>query len=636
MAADLRQELAELEELERLEARAKKTSALPEWLSDALKYGPGFLKESGKSLLRGALDLGAKAPEVAGSVLFGGTNPAAARDLENLTKRSEKAVSQTLPKRENLTESEKLWDNTAEAAGAAVLGSPGTPPVRTAMAGGTGFLGGHFGGNLAEKTGFPRIAGELPGGLLTGGAAGWFLGPKLHAVDDDLSRASRGLTNEQVAAALEKQKQFDAAGAKTATITDTLPIGSPLRALADKVRNSELGNPLQVKTVGRADEVERFGKEYLERLGPEVEPATIASQLSGAADDALLTTKKLRSDAIANRMAAAKTPQEAEIFKLYQELFTRASNPKLPESVAKPYAEVAKQLFNQDGSFITSPQQLSFQLRELKKRDANPSQMQGGAQQIGPGYLREAINFADSRLRQIIPEYGQALDDFAAFSKPTTLGQPNWMTLGDIEKSPIGRMSSNNPNLNETTPVSKLGMLTAPEYSPNTVQQIAGVLSNPVMTGGRTVDPSMVLRAQGQMQLKNDKTSVGKIVGGPLEENIAAVLSSQGRQADDILAPARTAKDLSQQFMGTPGMSEIARMQPIQAMIRLLRTADMTVTRAQQLKYAEEMGRILSQPGGKEIFSKLQELAQFDPTVRKNLSTLVPLLGVANGEGASK
>ena len=114
-----------------------------------------------------------------------------------------------------------------------------------------------------------------------------------------------------------------------------------------------------------------------------------------------------------------------------------------------------------------------------------------------------------------------------------------------------------------------------------------------------------------------------------MEQNIAAVLQAMGKNADDALAPARAAKELQGSFRGAPNIAEVARMHPLQAAIRLLRTADMTLTRAQQLKYAEEMGRILSQPAGEKVFAELQRLAQHDPAIRKQLSTLVPLMGMS-------
>jgi len=625
------EKLRRLAELKGISIEAPKPQEMPSWLSDLMSYGPSFAKETGRSAVKGAGQALLGIPGLLGAGLEATGLPTELGPL--LSKGAAKgnaALDRALPDRENLTDAEKRWDLTSKGVGGGAISAPlfglGAAQVPAAgAAGAMGALGGEAGGNFAKKNDLPRLAGEIPGSLLAGGATGFMLGPKLSAVQDDLSRASRGLTKEQIAQALEKQKLFDKAGTQSNVLADTLPEGSPLRSLTDDVRNSEMGNPLSLRTQNRKADLTQLGEKFLNNLGPKVEPAKIATQLSDSANDFLTTSQSLRSDAIRNRMGAVPPPQQVEIFKLYRELASKARDPKVPGAIADPYREVAKQLLNQDGSPITNPQQLSLQIKQLKMRDANPLQQGGGASQIAPGNLKEAINFAEKRLGEIMPEYKSAMDEFRDF---TRRGPQSTQTLGDLQNSPIRRMADANPSIEAPTPASKLNLLTSPENSAQTSQGIARLLSSPQMTGGRTVDPAAVLRGQGQMRLANDPTSIGNIVGGPIEENIAAVLSSMGRNVDDALAPARAARELQGSFRGAPNISEVQRMHPMQAAIRLLRTADMALTRAQQLKYAEEMGTILSQPGGEKVFAELQRLAQHDPSIRQKLSILSPMMGL--------
>ena len=174
--------------------------------------------------------------------------------------------------------------------------------------------------------------------------------------------------------------------------------------------------------------------------------------------------------------------------------------------------------------------------------------------------------------------------------------------------------------------------MTSPEYGEDTVQGIARVLSDKGMTGGATVAPTDIVRASGQLQLAKTPTDPGAVLGNGAEARIAKLLSLGGKDADDVLAPARTGRELKP--LTTPGMNEIPRMAPIQAAIRLLRTMDMTVTRAQQKAYAEELGGILAQPAGKESLAELQKLAMFDPEIRKKLTLLMP--AITSGVTANK
>ena len=630
MAADLRKELQELEELERLEQKAGKTKpqgGMPGWLSDLVSYGPGFLKQTGKDALNAAGEFVAQMPSALGDVLGGGLFPEVDKGLKDVSAEAKRLVNKAVPPPEDLTQAEQLWSKVTRGATVGPLGAPGLATVPAAMAaGGMAALGGDVGGNFAEKSGLPRPLGEIPGALIAGGATGFMLGPKLSAVEDDLSRASRGLTKEQIAEALAKQKLLAKGGAQSAVLADTLPPGSPLRSLTEKVRGSEMGNPLAIKTQGREADLIQLGQRTLDNIGPQVEPAKIATQLSDSANDFLLGQKGLRSTAIENRLGATPPPPQLEIFKLYRELVSKARNPKSPSSVNDPYAQVAKELLNADGTPITNPQQLSFQIKQLKARDLNPMQQNTGGSQIAPGFLKDAIRYAEDRLGEIMPGYRAAMGEFRDF---TRRGPQSTQTLGDLQNSPLRRMADANPSLEAPTPAGKLGILTSPENAPSTSAGIARILSNPTMTQGRTVDPGAVLRGNLQMRLADDPTTVGKIVGGPMEQNIAAVLQAMGKNADDVLAPARAAKELEGSFRGAPNIAEVARMHPLQAAIRLLRTADMTLTRAQQLKYAEEMGKILSQPAGKEVFAELQRLAAHDPAIRQQLSTLVPLMGLS-------
>lgn len=598
-------------------------------VKEVAETGPGFIGQSLKAAGQGLMKVPAAAAQLISlpASLFAddpkklpGNKTAAA-----FTKLAEEALPLDF---KNMTEAEKSWfqglSDTGTAVGFAGPAALAKAPLATLGSAAMGTLGSNLGREAGKKFDFPgaETIGALLGGLGLGGGTAFTLGPKLNAAKDDLHQATKGLTKEDFAEALTRAENFRKGGAKTDTLPDAFGPNSSIMALGQKVRNSELGNPLQARTAGREQDLTQLGEEYLSRIGPKVEPANVANDLADAANSTLRTSEKLRSTGIANRFMTEPPAKPVEVFKLYREMAARAKDPKTPEDIAGPYAEVAKKLLNQDGSPITDPQTLSFQIKLLKALDKNPRKAASGAD-IGAGYLKDAIAYAEQQLGDILPGYRGAMDDFRDFTQKHLRG---------MNEGLLGRVADTNPNLPRPTPAGRLGPMTSPEYGEDTVQGIARMLSDKGMTGGPIVAPTDIARASGQLQLAKNPTDPGAVLGNGAEERIAKLLSLGGKNVDDTLAPVRAARDLKP--LTTPGMNEVPRMAPIQAAIRLLRTMDMTVTRAQQKAYAEELGGILAQPAGKESLAELQKLAMFDPEIRKKLTLLMP--AITSGVTAKK
>ena len=70
--------LEKLQRLKELRAQlpAEQTQGgMPGWLSDLVSYGPGFLKQTGKSALNAIGELTSQMPSVLGDVIGGGVFP---------------------------------------------------------------------------------------------------------------------------------------------------------------------------------------------------------------------------------------------------------------------------------------------------------------------------------------------------------------------------------------------------------------------------------------------------------------------------------------------------------------------------------------------------------------------------------
>jgi len=205
------------------------------------------------------------------------------------------------------------------------------------------------------------------------------------------------------------------------------------------------------------------------------------------------------------------------------------------------------------------------------------------------------------------------MDEFGAFTNGPMAAEREGI---------IGKLADKNPTIDKAQPASRLEQLLG-GYDPQTIEGAGRTLSNPVFTGGATVDPSEIARALMQQRTAAGTTNPGAAIrgleGSTKESQIAALLTAGGRNPNEVLEPLRAADML--QGLNTPaGRQQIPEMSFWQGLIRPFRTADMALTGKTTHGIQKEAAELLAQPATPESVRRLQEIAMFDPNVRRILT----------------
>lgn len=615
MAADLRKELEELEELDRLEKKAAQAKAQSPSSLETAKTALGFAGESVKNIAKGALG-GAQ------TVLQGHPFIGPLLDILGI-KTTGKTPAQAI--KEFPAEDMGLWGKTMQGAGGGMLGAPSAAALPAAAAVGiTGTLGGEAAGNFAERSGLPRLVGEIPGALVAGGATGFLLGPRQTPAQQDIRKALEGTTTNDWLNAAAKVNDFNAVGSKTATLGEAFPKNSPIQDLTAMARGGNLNNAVKQRTIGRAEDLQQLGQEYLNRIGPPVNANQVSNRVSAAAEGLRQNLANLKNEGFRNRVGdEAIRPDKVRA--LYEALLQAAdSSARVPE--ANAYRAIAQELLSNqigpDGQrlLLTKTADLSKALHRLDGMMKDPSGLNMGGANIAANDLRIPLRKAKEGLGEISPTFAEALDDARVFNK--TVREP-------FAESPLNALADRNPNNIFPTPASRLNKITS-GTDERQVQEIAKALSKgPGLPPGGGVSPLEIARALGQEALKSGPTDPGAAVRGAVgstrEAQIAALLSEGGQNPAKTMLPLNVADDL-QGALGPGGVKEMPRMTFIQGLLRPFRTADMAITRQGMQGIEKEIADLLANPTIANL-NRLREIAMFDPNVRRQLSTVAPLLG---------
>ena len=518
-----------------------------------------------------------------------------------------------------------MWGKAAQGAGGGLLGAPSaiTMPV-AALAGATGALGGEAGGNFAEKSGWPRAVGEIPGSLLAGGATGFSLGPKQTVGQADIRRALDGASDKTWLEAAGKVNDFNAVGSKTATLGEAFPKNSAIQDLTHAARGGNLQNAIKQRTVGRDEDLQGLGNEFLNRIGPKVQGNAVAERVAQAANAIELNLAKLKNEGFRNRLGDEVI--RPDLVKKLEDALEAAAQAEVRGGPKGAYREIAAKLRNPDtGELITRTSELSKVLYGIQTELKTGAVLGRGGNSIQANDM--AIPLADAKkgLGELSPRFEAASADARAFNK----GSPQPGPRGEFAESPLKALADRNPNLIDPTPVSRLNKLFAGTDGDEVSKLAASLERDPGLRPGQGVGPLEMARALMQEKLKGAPTNPGASVrgnaGSSQEEQIAALLSAGGQNPARTMLPLEVADDL-QGMSGAAGMKEMPRMSPIQGLLRPFRTADMAIT-GQGLKGIEkEIADLLANPTIPAL-NRLREIAMFDPNVRRQLSIIAPLLG---------
>lgn len=627
MSDDLDAKLEKLRRLQELKASmGPQENGLKTAISDAVKYGPGFLKEQGQNALRGLGNLASEVPKVfsnavglpnalLGAITGRGENlPNAAEQVSTGLKNT---LSRELPIDPNETPEQARMRRFSEGAGAGLLGAPslGALPA-AATAGGMATLGGEAGGNFAEKTGLPRAAGEIPGSLIAGILAGYATGPRQTPAQREIREATDGTNWSEVSRNVD---DLIGSGAKTATLGEAFPQGSGVRDLVGIARSGTASNALKERMTNRAEDLSGLGKEFLNRIGPEVNANAVSERVAQAANAIEANLNQLKNTGFRNRVEGASV--RPDLVKRLEDALLAEANKEVRGGPKGAYREIASALRNPDtGELITSVPELSKVLYGFQTQMKNGAVLGKAGNSIQANDMGIPLKNAKQGLEELSPSFEAANVEARIFNQgPRT----------EFAQSPLKKLADRNPAVIDPTPASRMEAIT----QGTTPQEIAKVLAalerDPGLAPGQGVGAGEITRAMMQQRLKGAPTDPGAVVrqnpGSQMEAQIAQMLTSAGKDPRSTMQPLRAA-DLMQDAPLQGGTKANPKILPLQWLIRTLRSADMTVTGKGLEKMDKEIARLLADPAN---LAEVRKIAMFDPAVRRQLSLYAPVLSTA-------
>lgn len=609
-AVDPRQELAELEELDRLEqkARAAKPS-IGERFSGAienLKYLPGFALEQGKNALRGF-------EQTASTLVSNMPGPGGLSVMANklLNANSGEPKKELFPINPNEGPEEKLMRKTSEGLGSGLI-MPGGGLFPTLATGAMSGAGGEIGRRFGEKAGMPGL-GEFLGSLTAGGLTGLATGPKQSIAKTHIREALDGVGPQGYADATENARLLNRSGATTATVAETFPQNSAIMDLAREARGGNSSNALKTWTERRDVDLQSLGNEAMRRVGPPVDANRIAESTATASNNTRKFLEGVRGEQFSNNLAVSPTVPPREVIALHKQLKAEALSHKDPVA-GQALSELADSLIDTRAGQrpITDLQTLSFTLKRFKDNPASPNASTGKV--ISDVDKAKAVARAEELLGQKAPAFEKANKDFRDFSRNTidptmdglmtSLGDRNPLTAGPVSATRLNKFITGT--------------------DPQVVEDTAHQLSRPGPTLGAPVDSTAIARAIMQEKMAaRGSTNPGEAIrgeaGSPVEQRIAALITAGGKDSQYALEPLKAA-DILQGFNNPAGRQQIPEMNLWQGLIRPFRTADMALTGMTTHGIQKEAAELLAQPPSPESIKRLQEIAMFDPNVRRILT----------------
>lgn len=615
-----REELEALRRLAELEARMQVTRGMEHDKGPTSVDVLGFTKDSGKALGRGALSALASFAEAGASL---DPKPEVRKEGGKLIISPPKeipyedtlqgGVDKLIPPQEG------LWYRGMEGAGGG-LASGGLGGLRNlginALSGaGSNMASAATSEALETQNPIVRKVASLLAGVGAGAGIGFGLGPKQTAGQTALREASRGADFPQAGRNIQTMQQ---GGMQTGTLAEAFPEQNQLLALALEARNNAGGEALKFRTAGRSQDLQNAGEEFLNRVSGPVNPNAVANEVADAANANLGNLRNLRTDAVGNRLRGQVVPSQA-VSQIFAGLLRTARNTQSPE-VADAYRQVAQQLVQPNGTqFVTDLQQLSFQLKRLKENP--PTLTASTGRNINANDLRSAIQDAEAHLGRISRPFREAMEDYASFSNDV---------VTPAQEGTMGKLADRNPNLTSPTPASRLENITrnqgpVPTQTGGPRNPIQGTmfdLGDSSVIGNAAVNRREVARALLQMKLEGGSTNPGSTVrglsGSQLDTNLDELLSSAGVNPARAKQPLQAA-DLLQNFQGAPGTGGNRPTSALDSTARPLRAIGMRASAATQEEYFREIAEALANPTPERL-RKLQEIAMFDPSVRKMLT----------------
>jgi hypothetical protein len=610
---DAKEELAALRRMAELEDRVAKTES-DSSLSDVMKYGPGFLKESAQSIGRGALNMGNAAASHLLRMMPG------QEGVDAFQAENQQKIEGILPKQDD-----SYFTRAMEGVGG-MLG-PGNLKelIARTMTGATGGIGAKAGGDYAGSVN-PNLkpVGELVGGVLGGGipAVGLTGQKQSEAI---LRKAVEGTPAAEWVQGHQNLRDFQQSGAQTATLIDAMNRRPRLVALGNELNMNPGGEAFSNQVANRERDLTGLGDEFLTRIGPQTSVNQTANRASDSANSVLENARDLRSTAYRNSLAGVNITR-SQAGSVHRNLLAMANNPRNTDEVRAAYQAVADRMLRDEGrAYITDLQDLGLNLKSLKRNPPGLDSASGS--KIDAETIRRAIVDAEAFIGQVSPRYQQANDEFSRFSQ---------QFVRPLREGPVGKMADKNPNLPDPTPAGRLDQLMGKDNSAADINTALFNLRDPSQTQ-MPVSSAEIARAVYQRQLDKGSTNPGQTVRGlpdsPADARLQDTLTGAGLNAGHVTQPLRAADNL-QNFKKPPMIS--SNDQPRSALGALFtpfRRGEFELTKRARESNNQEIAALLAQPTGANL-ERLREISMFDPNVRKMIATQLMIYSGNAGQGA--
>lgn len=500
-------------------------------------------------------------------------------------------------------------------------GGATTKPLQTVfanlMSGGVGNVSADFAEKLAPE-GLKGPASFL-GGLAGGGGTAIALGPRLSLAEMDINQAFQGQPKGSFAEAADLMTDFERSGAKTYTSAEAFPDNAALQTLASQARNYDTRgfNALRGRTEGRKQDLIDLTNRTVGLIDPTLpDPATVSGKVAGAAERKLAGLEKARGDAYGNTIAAAPDVDPRVMALLEQHFLSLAKNPDIIGAKQDAYRKFAESLKRSDGGLHTNLRNLT-DVNKLAKEsipsDTAPAQS---------ALYRDVYTEANDFLKGVSPDYRKAEEAFAQTSRNV---------VDPARASVLGRLAS--PNYRPDRPVATGRLTPVDEITDPAL--LRGVLSDLQANAQNTPNiareiASALAQRKTRDGVTNAQTALAGEKGAPRNRTFSTMLDAAGAPRQQIEGNLRVSDALQGnmspvQLKGLPDPL-------LRQMIRPFRTIDMAVTATGEATMQRQIAEILAQQG-QPALKRLQEIAMFNPDVRRALTALAAARGGAGLTG---
>ena len=514
-------------------------------------------------------------------------------------------------------------------------------------------------GTEAVRKGFGDVAANIAGPILALGT-GMALGPRLSAPEARVAKTVRGMSPEDFALAQRNLAITREGGAQTATLADVVPHGRLLE-LGNETRMNLPEGAFSELANRRPEDLLQLGRRAIEGAGTVARPEEATARAALLANNTIEQTRAGFSGQLQNSLDALPPIPQTRMNPLYDALqnYSRSPNVTLPfDAEAVRGAADALRSPNTPGLAVTPPPRLvrvtlpsgavirrtvqdpptqlpgllerpsdiSLALTEWR-RAQNPQLAAPGSKVVGERAASDATRLTNAAIDAEAPGYLNAKNAY----RDAMVGVVNPM-----ERGPLGQLAG--PQLGNPNRVTR-GQLDSviSELSPEGASGLINTLRTTDQANGPSNIGQQIASVLLQKRLNAGGTNPGQSVlgkpGFPKDENLSAILDASGINPRDVRAPLEAA-DLLQNFKGMPPGTNQAPNSILGALLRPFRHGDFALTKNMRDRYYQSVSEMLANP--EQNLPRLQELAMFDPSVRRALSLVSAINANSQNPGEVK